>query len=143
MDPEVACRYVGDKMFVGDSRTKSQFNVQSFQYLRKIFIGGLSYGTDDGENCLSIFFCLQIKITISLSLSSKAKLRQYFEAFGSVQDAVVMKDPVSRRSRGFGFITFQHKSFVDKALEQAVHTIDMRKVQFVFGLTCFDEKRNN
>ena len=49
---------------------------------RKIFIGGLSYGTDD------------------------EKLRKYFSAFGTVQDAVVMKDPVSRRSRGFGFITY-------------------------------------
>mmetsp|Transcript_9308 Transcript_9308/g.14021 ORF Transcript_9308/g.14021 Transcript_9308/m.14021 type:complete len:665 (+) Transcript_9308:56-2050(+) len=72
---------------------------------RKIFIGGLSYGTDD------------------------EKLRQYFEAFGGVQDAVVMKDPVSRRSRGFGFITFDHASYVDNVLAQEVHTIDSRKVE--------------
>lgn len=56
------------------------------------------------------------------------KLRQYFEAFGAVQDAVVMKDPVSRRSRGFGFITFEHTSYVDNVLAQDVHTIDARKV---------------
>lgn len=56
------------------------------------------------------------------------KLRQYFEAFGAVQDAVVMKDPVSRRSRGFGFITFEHTSFVDNVLERDVHVIDSRKV---------------
>eukprot|EP00602_Paraphysomonas_sp_CaronLab_P003969 CAMPEP_0185017442 /NCGR_PEP_ID=MMETSP1103-20130426/396_1 /TAXON_ID=36769 /ORGANISM="Paraphysomonas bandaiensis, Strain Caron Lab Isolate" /LENGTH=672 /DNA_ID=CAMNT_0027546861 /DNA_START=81 /DNA_END=2096 /DNA_ORIENTATION=+ len=72
---------------------------------RKIFIGGLSYGTDDD------------------------KLRQYFESFGAVQDAVVMKDPVSRRSRGFGFITFEHSSYVDNVLAQDVHTIDSRKVE--------------
>ena len=58
------------------------------------------------------------------------KLRQYFEAFGAVQDAVVMKDPVSRRSRGFGFITFEHTSFVDNALQQH-HTIDSRKVHYI------------
>jgi hypothetical protein len=57
------------------------------------------------------------------------KLRQYFEVFGAVQDAVVMKDPVSRRSRGFGFITFERASYVDKALDQDVHTIDSRKVR--------------
>ena len=56
------------------------------------------------------------------------KLRQYFEAFGEVQDAVVMKDPVSRRSRGFGFITFEQASFVDNVLKQDVHMIDSRKV---------------
>jgi hypothetical protein len=39
-----------------------------------------------------------------------------------------MKDPVSRRSRGFGFITYQHASEVDKALAQEIHTIDARQV---------------
>ena len=61
-------------------------------------------------------------------MPSTEKLRQYFETFGAVQDAVVMKDPVSRRSRGFGFITFEHASYVDNALAQDVHTIDSRKV---------------
>lgn len=56
------------------------------------------------------------------------KLRKYFEVFGRVQDAVVMKDPVSRRSRGFGFITFDDVASVDHALAQDVHTIDSRRV---------------
>jgi hypothetical protein len=67
-------------------------------------------------------------ITIRILQTFAEKLRQYFEAFGAVQDAVVMKDPVSRRSRGFGFITFEHTSYVDNALAQDVHTIDARKV---------------
>lgn len=73
---------------------------------RKIFIGGLSYATDDD------------------------KLRKYFGVYGSVQDAVVMKDPVSRRSRGFGFITFSDVQAVDNALAHVPHTIDARKVSF-------------
>lgn len=56
------------------------------------------------------------------------KLRKYFETFGPVQDAVVMKDPVTRRSRGFGFITFDDPLYVDIALEQEEHVIDARKV---------------
>lgn len=72
---------------------------------RKIFIGGLSYGTDDD------------------------KLRKYFSAYGAVQDAVVMKDPVSRRSRGFGFITFHDPHSVDVALSNEPHTIDARRVE--------------
>ena len=56
------------------------------------------------------------------------KLREYFEAFGPVDDAVVMKDPVTRRSRGFGFITFKNASYVDVALDRDSHTIDSRKV---------------
>lgn len=73
--------------------------------LRKIFIGGLSYSTDDD------------------------KLRKYFSTYGLVQDAVVMKDPVSRRSRGFGFITFVEFEALDRALEAEPHTIDGRKVR--------------
>jgi RNA recognition motif-containing protein len=72
---------------------------------RKIFIGGLSYGTDD------------------------EKLRKYFSTYGPVQDAVVMKDPISRRSRGFGFITFCDLDSVDNALAHEPHTIDARKVE--------------
>ena len=37
-------------------------------------------------------------------------LRQIFEQFGPVQDAVVMLDQVTNRSRGFGFVTFEHGS---------------------------------
>lgn len=40
-----------------------------------------------------------------------------------------MKDPVSKRSRGFGFITFYDVSSVDNALANEPHTIDARKVE--------------
>jgi hypothetical protein len=56
------------------------------------------------------------------------KLKSYFEQYGSVQDAVVMKDPVTRRSRGFGFITYTHPAYVDQALAIGIHVIDSRKV---------------
>ena len=46
-----------------------------------------------------------------------------------MQDAVVMKDPVSRRSRGFGFITFEDIDSVDNVLAHEPHTIDSRKVE--------------
>jgi RNA recognition motif-containing protein len=69
----------------------------------------------------------------SLLLSNMTdKLKKYFKIYGAVQDAVVMKDPVSKRSRGFGFVTFYDVSSVDYALANEPHTIDSRKVsQFV------------
>lgn len=57
------------------------------------------------------------------------KLRRYFKAYGPVQDAVVMKDPVSKRSRGFGFITYFDVASVENALANEPHTIDMRRVE--------------
>lgn len=65
---------------------------------------------------------------------STDKLRKYFGVYGSVQDAVVMKDPVSRRSRGFGFITFSDIAAVDNALAHEPHTIDARKVSTLFRI---------
>ena len=41
-------------------------------------------------------------------------LRQYFEQFGQVEDAVVMYDHDNKRPRGFGFITFAEEDSVDK-----------------------------
>uniref|UniRef100_K3WL69 RRM domain-containing protein n=1 Tax=Globisporangium ultimum (strain ATCC 200006 / CBS 805.95 / DAOM BR144) TaxID=431595 RepID=K3WL69_GLOUD len=73
--------------------------------LGKIFIGGLSYETTD------------------------EKLRSYFAAYGSVTDAVVMKDPISRRSRGFGFITYADPGCVDRALAHPNHILDSRRVE--------------
>lgn len=38
--------------------------------------------------------------------AAATELREHFEAFGVVSDAVVMIDPVTGRSRGFGFVCF-------------------------------------
>mmetsp|Transcript_152381 Transcript_152381/g.387167 ORF Transcript_152381/g.387167 Transcript_152381/m.387167 type:complete len:445 (-) Transcript_152381:663-1997(-) len=38
--------------------------------------------------------------------TAAAELRQHFESFGVVSDAVVMIDPSTNRSRGFGFVCF-------------------------------------
>jgi hypothetical protein len=38
--------------------------------------------------------------------ATAAHMREYFEQFGVVSDAVVMMDPTTKRSRGFGFICF-------------------------------------
>lgn len=57
--------------------------------VKKIFVGGLAPTVDE-----------------------KA-LREYFERYGEVEDAVVMYDPHSSRPRGFGFITFCDVASVD------------------------------
>ncbi|XP_049883446.1 RNA-binding protein Musashi homolog Rbp6-like isoform X2 [Pectinophora gossypiella] len=70
----------------------------------KLFVGGLSWQT------------------------SSEKLREYFAMFGAVTDVLIMKDPVTQRSRGFGFITFQDASSVDKVLAVPVHTLDGKRI---------------
>lgn len=70
----------------------------------KLFVGGLSWQT------------------------SSDKLREYFSMFGSVTDVLIMKDPVTARSRGFGFITFSDPTSVDKVLKVPIHTLDGKKI---------------
>lgn len=50
----------------------------------KIFVGGLPYHTND------------------------ASLRKYFEAFGDIDEAVVITDRQTGKSRGYGFVSTTH-----------------------------------
>eukprot|EP00928_Gymnodinium_smaydae_P009013 TRINITY_DN13326_c0_g4_i1.p1 TRINITY_DN13326_c0_g4~~TRINITY_DN13326_c0_g4_i1.p1 ORF type:complete len:232 (-),score=35.62 TRINITY_DN13326_c0_g4_i1:239-934(-) len=45
--------------------------------------------------------------------------RAYFEAFGTITDAVIMKDNQTGNSRGFGFITFDNTASVDAVIDRA------------------------
>ena len=67
--------------------------------MRKMFIGGLDYHTTDES------------------------LKAYFEQFGEIVDVVVMKDPKTKRSRGFGFVAFSHAYMVDEAQKSRPHTV--------------------
>ncbi|XP_063849853.1 RNA-binding protein Musashi homolog Rbp6-like isoform X2 [Scylla paramamosain] len=55
-------------------------------------------------------------------------LREYFSKFGDINEVMVMKDPTTRRSRGFGFVTFSDPSSVDKVLTLAAHELDGKKI---------------
>jgi len=74
------------------------------EQFRKLFIGGLHLETDDDS------------------------LRGFYEKWGEVVDCVVMRDPTTRRSRGFGFITFSHAHMVDECLAARPHVIDSKQV---------------
>jgi len=71
----------------------------------KMFIGGLSWQTTP-EN-----------------------VREYFSQFGDVAEVMVMKDPATRRSRGFGFITFSNSGSVNKVLAYPAHQLDGKLIE--------------
>uniref|UniRef100_A0A2K6U0H4 RRM domain-containing protein n=1 Tax=Saimiri boliviensis boliviensis TaxID=39432 RepID=A0A2K6U0H4_SAIBB len=75
------------------------------EQLRKLFIGGLSFETTDES------------------------LRTHFEQWGTLTDCVVMKHPNTKRSRGFGFITYATVEEVDAALNAKPHKVDGRVVE--------------
>ncbi|EFO90359.1 CRE-HRP-1 protein [Caenorhabditis remanei] len=72
--------------------------------LRKIFVGGLTSNTTD------------------------ELMREFYSQFGEITDIIVMRDPTTKRSRGFGFVTFTAKTEVDAAMKQRPHVIDGKTV---------------
>ena len=75
------------------------------EQFRKVFIGGLSYKTDDDT------------------------LKAYFEKYGDLVDHVVMKDGQTGRSRGFGFVTYSDSFMVDELMKNRPHIMDGRQVE--------------
>jgi RNA-binding protein Musashi len=55
-------------------------------------------------------------------------LKKYFEQFGTVSECMIMKDAITKRSRGFGFITFSEASSVDRVLEVNKHVLDEKQI---------------
>ena len=60
---------------------------------------------------------------------TKDDLSGYFEKFGTVTDAVVCYDKLTRKARGFGFVTFDFKEAADKVLENQFHYLKGTKVE--------------
>jgi cold-inducible RNA-binding protein len=59
---------------------------------KKLFVGGLAWGTDDSG------------------------LRMAFESYGAVSEAKVINDRETGRSRGFGFVTMDDAAEADAAI---------------------------
>jgi RNA recognition motif-containing protein len=94
------CNNQNDEM----KMNRNNQNMEPEQF-RKVFIGGLSYKTDDET------------------------LKNYFLKYGELVDYVVMKDGQTGRSRGFGFVTYSDSFMVDELMKNRPHIIDGRQVE--------------
>ncbi|CAA2976400.1 heterogeneous nuclear ribonucleo 1-like [Olea europaea subsp. europaea] len=69
----------------------------------KLFIGGISWETDE------------------------QKLKEYFQGYGEVLQTVVMRDKLTGKPRGFGFVVFADPNILDSVLQDN-HVIDNRTI---------------
>ncbi|GMJ10388.1 hypothetical protein like AT3G07810 [Hibiscus trionum] len=72
--------------------------------LGKLFIGGISWDTDE------------------------ERLKEYFRKYGEVMEAMIMRDRITGRARGFGFIVFADPAVAERVITDK-HMIDGRKVE--------------
>lgn len=60
---------------------------------------------------------------------SDADLEKLFSEYGAVEEAVIIKDKFSGRSKGFGFVTFTNDDEADKAISGLHdHDLNGRKI---------------
>jgi hypothetical protein len=75
------------------NRSKLLLFLSTLQFeMAKLFVGGLAWHTTDET------------------------LRQGFESYGNVEEAIVIKDRDTNRSRGFGFVRFASDQDADAAI---------------------------
>jgi len=60
---------------------------------KKLFIGNIEWGTTEDD------------------------LKELFGKYGDIEEAIIIKDRMSGRSKGFGFVTFTNEEDADKAME--------------------------
>ncbi|KAJ4764165.1 RNA-binding (RRM/RBD/RNP motifs) family protein [Rhynchospora pubera] len=71
--------------------------------LTKVFVGGLAWETQ------------------------KETLREHFEQYGEILEAVIISDKLTGRSKGYGFVTFKDAEAAKKACEDATPVINGRR----------------
>ncbi|KAI4891935.1 hypothetical protein NFI96_021906 [Prochilodus magdalenae] len=78
-------------------------SIQKDTTYTKLFVGGLPYHTTDSS------------------------LRKYFEVFGDIEEAVVITDRQTGKSRGYGFVTMADRPSAERACKDPNPIIDGRK----------------
>jgi len=72
--------------------------------MRKMFIGGLNRDTTEDA------------------------FRDFFQQFGSIEDSVIIRDPNSQMSRGFGFVTYENSDSVQEVFKSRPHNLEGKTV---------------
>lgn len=84
----------------------------------KLFVGGISWDT------------------------SEERLRDHFQTFGEVVEAVIMKDRNTGRARGFGFVVFANAAVAERVVRER-HVIDGRLVEAKKAVPRDDHHQNS
>ena len=82
---------------------------------RKIMVAGLEEGERDTGR-------------------SRESLERYFKSFGRVVRTQIIRDHLTGKSKGYGFVTFKNSTVVEKILSASNHVIDGKGVKITLAL---------
>lgn len=74
---------------------------------------------------------------------TEERVYNYFNQYGKIAGIYLMKDKLTGKSRGFGFINFTNKQTVDKILLTSSHIIEGRKVECKWSFPKGDKNEEN
>ena len=65
-------------------------------------------------------------------------LKDYFSSYGEIVEVSVKVDPITKRRRGFGFLTFKDRDSADRVLadKERGHVVDGKTVGVALGWGC-------
>ncbi|KAK2391851.1 RNA-binding (RRM/RBD/RNP motifs) family protein [Trifolium repens] len=116
---------LGKKVEVRKAIPRSEQQQQNQLQIR----GGNSYSYSNYE-CNSDYFRTKKIFVGGLPANmSVEEFKRYFEKFGTITDVVVMQDSLTRRPRGFGFITFDSEDSVQNVMMKKFHDLNGRQVE--------------
>ncbi|CAH8589834.1 unnamed protein product [Schistosoma bovis] len=87
-----------------------------FSVDRKLFVGGLSWETNES------------KVSCLLFTISSDDLKEYFSRWGKVTQCIIKLDRFTGNSRGFGFVTLENEDCVSKVLSVPEHWLKNKKI---------------
>ena len=88
-------RAASENCSVQRTQVETWFFIFSFSHTmaKKLYVGNISWDASDQD------------------------LQDHFSQFGTVEEAIIITDRMSGRSKGFGFVTFAEDSAADAAIE--------------------------
>ncbi|OWM80624.1 DAZ-associated protein 1-like [Punica granatum] len=86
------------------------------------------FGANGGDNGVD-FRTRKIFVGGLPASLTRDEFKRFFERFGETTDVVIMQDNVTRKPRGFGFVTFESENSVKEVMQKNYYNLNGRYVE--------------